>query len=130
MKAVIWIGGSQKDLRNLPKAVRQEVGFAIHMAQVGAKAIHATPMLGFNATVLEMVTNHHGNTFRAVYTVKLANAVYVLHVFQKKSKKGVATPKPDMDIIRQRLPEALTDHKEHIEIKKEQLNERGTRRQS
>lgn len=80
------------------------VGYALHIAQEGECHPDAKPLSGYgNAKTLEVVENHVGNTYRAVYTVKFKDAVYVLHCFQKKSKKGKATPKPDMDVINQRL---------------------------
>lgn len=83
------------------------MGFALYQAQKGGKHVAAKPLKGFGGTgVLEIVDNHEGNTFRAVYTVKFAGAVYVLDAFQKKSKKGVKTPKGDIDRIKKRLKAA------------------------
>ena len=82
-------------------------GFALHLAQSGKKHEHAKPLKGFGgAGVLEVVENYMGDTYRAVYTVKIVERVYVLHCFQKKSAKGIETPKPDMDVIRERLKAA------------------------
>ena len=104
MKRVHWIGSSRNDLRDLPDAIQDEVGFALYEAQKGRKPRNAKPLKGFKgAGVLEIVEGHYGGTYRAVYTVRLASAIYVLHVFQKKSKHGVATPKADIDLIKQRL---------------------------
>ena len=89
---------------SLPELVRDVFGYALHMSQVGKKHGQAKPLKGFGgAGVLEVVENQFGNTYRAVYTVKLADGVYVLHCFQKKSTSGIATPKPDMDLIHERL---------------------------
>jgi phage-related protein len=80
------------------------MGFALHQAQLGSKHVTARPLLGFKgAGVVEVADDHDGDTFRAVYTVRFADAVYVLHAFQKKSKRGIATPKRDMDLVRDRL---------------------------
>lgn len=112
MKPVHWIGSSLNDLRALPNAVQDDIGYALYIAQSGAKHQNAKPLKGFKgAGVLEVVEDHNGDTYRAVYTVKLANAIYVLHVFQKKSKHGIATPKPDLDLIKERLRQAVADAK-------------------
>ena len=91
----------------MPEEVQDTFGYALFLAQTGKKHDDAKPLKGFgSAGVLEVVEDWHGNTYRAVYTVKLASAVYVLHCFQKKSVQGNATPKPDMDMIRERLKAA------------------------
>lgn len=103
-KPVEWIGSSLKDLRAFPEDVREAIGFALYLAQIGDKHVAAKPLKGFTgAGVLEVVEDFDGDTFRAVYTVRFASAVYVLHVFQKKSKSGVKTPKAEIDLVRQRL---------------------------
>ncbi len=106
-KPVVWIGPTRKTLRRFPKPVRDTVGFALYHAQRGVKHESVKPLRGFaGAGVLEVVENHDGNTYRAVYTVRFAEVVYVLHIFQKKSKRGIKTPKQDIDLITQRLREA------------------------
>jgi len=103
-KPLEWIGSSHKDLMALPADVRRLFGFALSLAQVGDKHDAAKVLKGFGgAGVLEVVEDDVGGTYRAVYTVKFAEAVFVLHCFQKKSKRGIATPKEDMDIIHARL---------------------------
>ena len=88
----------------MPEIVQDSFGYALHWAQLGLKHADAKPLKGFgSAGVLEVVESAEGGTYRAVYTVKLADAVYVLHCFQKKSTHGIATPKPDLDLIRDRL---------------------------
>ena len=110
MKPVHWIGSSLNDLRSLPDQVQDDIGYALYIAQTGGRHVSAKPLKSFKgAGVLEIVENHDGDTYRAVYTVKLADAVYVLHVFQKKSKSGIATPKTDMDLINRRLKLAVAD---------------------
>lgn len=112
MKPLFWIGSSRKDLCEFPGDVQSEAGFALYLAQKGDKALNAVPMMGFgSAKVLEVVIDNIGNTYRAVYTVKFAKAVYVLHAFQKKSRKGIATPKPDIDLIHRRLAAAEQDYR-------------------
>jgi phage-related protein len=103
-KALEWIASSYKDLMALPPDVRRRFGYALSLAQMGDQDDAAKVLKGFGgAGVLEVVDDDAGGTYRAVYTVKYAEAVFVLHCFQKKSKRGIATPKSDMDIIRARL---------------------------
>ena len=112
MRAVHWMGASLTDLRAFPDDVQDEIGHALLKAQRGGKSSKAKPLQGFHgAGVLEIVENHDGDTYRAVYTVKMAAAIYVLHCFQKKSKRGVATPKHDLDLIEQRMKLAVADAK-------------------
>lgn len=112
LKPVIWIGSSLRDLRALPPDVRRDIGQALYTAQQGETDPAAKPLKGFGgARVMEIVERDRGGAYRAVYTVQFADAVYVLHVFQKKSKRGIATPKQDIDLIRQRLAEAERDHR-------------------
>ncbi len=107
MKRLLWVGSAKKDLKAMPDDVQDTFGYALHQAQVGKRHEQAKPLKGFgSAGVLEVVENSGGGTFRAVYTVKFGDAVYVLHCFQKKSMHGIATPKPDMDLIRERLKAA------------------------
>ena len=103
-KPLEWIGSSHKDLMALPTDVRRLFGFALSLAQAGDRHDAAKVLKGFGgAGVLEVVEDDVGGTYRAVYTVKFSEAVFVLHCFQKKSKRGIATPKEDMDIIHARL---------------------------
>jgi phage-related protein len=103
-KPLEWIASSYKDLMALPPDVRRRFGYALSLAQMGDQDDAAKALKGFGgAGVLEIIEDDAGGTYRAVYTVKFAEAVFVLHCFQKKSKSGIATPKPDMEIIRARL---------------------------
>ena len=103
-KPLEWIGSSYKDLMTLPPDMRSRFGYALSLAQMGDQDDAAKVLKGFGgAGVLEVIEYDAGGTYRAVYTVKFAQAVFVLHCFQKKSKSGIATPKTDMDIIRARL---------------------------
>ncbi|HET8656737.1 MAG TPA: type II toxin-antitoxin system RelE/ParE family toxin [Longimicrobiaceae bacterium] len=109
----VWVGSSLEDLKAFPREVQRVMGFAIRTAQEGGKHPDAKPMKGFKgASVLEIVEDHDGDTYRAVYTVRFDDALYVLHAFQKKSKKGIATPKHELDRIRARLKEAEAIHNE------------------
>jgi phage-related protein len=106
-KPVVWVGSSRKDLREFPDPVQDHVGYALYVAQRGGRHRDAKPLSGFGgAGVVEVVTDYRGDTFRAVYTLRYAGTVYVLHAFQKKSKTGRETPRRDMDLIHQRLREA------------------------
>jgi phage-related protein len=106
------MGSSRKDIRAFPQAVRRDIGKAPYAAQAGETDPAAKPLNGFGGgSVLEIVARHDGDTWRAVYTVRFAEAVYVLHAFQKKSTRGIATPKHEMDLVRQRLREAEKLHR-------------------
>ncbi len=110
-KPLKWIGSSKRDLDAMPEDVKDMFGHAIDLAQVGGKHQDAKTMSGFgSAGILEIVEDFRGNTFRAVYTVKFAGWVYVLHCFQKKSKSGIKTPKEDMHLINLRLKAARQDY--------------------
>lgn len=119
LKPLAWIASSLDDLRGFPEDVQDEVGHALLQAQRGRKHASAKPLQGFGgASVLEVVENHDGDTYRAVYTVRWVDAVYVLHCFQKKSKSGAATPKQDMDLVRSRLKIAEEMHQKWIKKQK------------
>ena len=108
---VVWVGASRKDLSAFPEDVKDVMGHALWLAQTGGKHPDAKPLQGFGgAGVLEVVEDHETDTYRAVYTVSLPRAVYVLHAFQKKAKQGSATPKPDLDLVRKRLKRAEELH--------------------
>ena len=120
-KPLAWLGSSKKDLMALPVIVRKFFGHALDFAQRGEQHDAAKVLKGFGgAGVLEIVENDQGGTYRAAYTVKFERAIFVLHVFQKKSKSGIATPKPDKDIIRERLKVA---EKFSQEMRDEQAND-------
>lgn len=107
LKPVIWIGSSQKDLRAFPDPIQDHIGYALYVAQSGGKHRDAKILSGFgSAGVLEVVTDFRGDAFRAVYTLRYAGAVYVLHAFQKKSKTGRETPRREIEMIRRRLGDA------------------------
>jgi phage-related protein len=104
LKPLSWLGRSKRDLMALPERVVDVFGYALYLAQAGGKHEQAKPLKGFgSAGVLEIVEDLRGNTYRAVYTVRFANRVFVLHVFQKKSTRGIATSRADLSVIRDRL---------------------------
>lgn len=98
-----WVGSTKADIKRFPEAVREVVGYALFQAQVGLKHQSAKPLKGLAGNVSEVISRHDGDTFRAVYTVRFRTAVYVLHVFQKKAKRGIATPESEIDLIKRRL---------------------------
>ncbi len=104
LKPVEWVGSSRKDMKAMPEDVQDTFGFALYLAQLGEKHPDAKPLKGFTGSgVLEIVEDYSSDTYRAVYTVRFADAVYVLHVFQKKSKHGIATPKEEIEKVKSRL---------------------------
>ena len=104
MKPLGWIGRAKADLAAFPPEVVREIGHALYLAQTGDKHVHAKPLKGFGgAAVLEVVEDYDGDTYRAVYTVRFAELVYVLHAFQKKAKKGIATPPQELEKVKSRL---------------------------
>jgi phage-related protein len=119
LKPVHWIGSSRQDLKDFPKEARREIGFALQAAQSGDKHPSAKPLRGFgDAAVLEIVEDYRGDTYRAVYTVRFAEAIYVLHCFKKKSKRGIKTPKHVIDLIEARLKRAEEDYRQWLKERK------------
>jgi phage-related protein len=115
LKPVTWVGTSRKDLRKFPAPVQDHMGYALYVAQLGGRHRDTKALSGFGgAGVVEIVKDYRGDTFRAVYTLRFAGAVYVLHAFQKKSKTGRETPRRDMGLIQQRLREAEQIAKEEM----------------
>lgn len=113
-KTLIWVGSSKRDLLELPQPVKRVFGHGLNEVQDGRTPDCAKPFGQAGGGVMELVSDHDRNTFRAMYTAKLPNAVYVLHCFQKKSKSGIATPKPEIDLLLQRLKEAQEHSKREI----------------
>ena len=114
LKFLVWMGSSLKDFRLFPDEVKSDMGYALFLAQSGTRHRKAKTFKGTgDAGVVEIVTDHRGDTFRTIYTVRFASALYVLHAFQKKSKAGIATPKTDIRLIEQRLREAERLHMEN-----------------
>ena len=107
VKPLYWVASSKRDLLALPEEVVDVFGYALYLAQIGKKHEQAKPLKGFgSAGVLEVVEELEGNAYRAIYTVRFTCGVFVLHIFQKKAKRGIATPKANLDLIRERLKAA------------------------
>ena len=112
-KRLIWIGSSKKDLEDLPEDIVRAFGYGLYRAQVGEQHENAKILKGFGgAGVLELIESDGDGTYRAVYTIQMKEIVFVLHVFQKKSKQGIATPKKDIDLVKHRLKQAQIMYKE------------------
>lgn len=110
-KPLAWIGSSKADLRTFPEEVKDSIGFPLSIAQQGGKHREAKPLRRFGgAGILEVVDDFDGDTYRAVYTVRFADRVYVLHIFQKKSKTGIETPKAEIRLTQSRLKRAEEEH--------------------
>ncbi len=107
-----WVGSAKRDLLAFPEAVKNGIGTALSVAQFGGKHPAAKPWKGAGSGTLEVVEDHDGNTYRAVYTVRFRSAVYVLHCFQKKSHRGIQTPKPDVELVLRRLGLARRDYED------------------
>jgi phage-related protein len=111
VKPCLFVGPSRRELRSFPDEVRGSIGHALHQAQCGDEPSSAKALKGFGGrSILEIVTDFDGNTFRAVYTVRFSDAIYVLHAFQKKSKRGIATPKQTIELVKSRLRDAEADY--------------------
>ena len=110
-RQLLWVASSRKDMKALPQGVRRGFGVSLFSVQEGDTPTSAKPLKGFGgAGVLELIEDERGNTYRAVYTVRFSDAIYVLHVFQKKSKHGIATPRHDIELIRDRMKLAQLDY--------------------
>lgn len=112
-KILEWTGASKRDLMDFPEDVRRAMGYALGVAQLGAKHPSAKPWKGEGSGVLEVVEYGDGNAYRAVYTVRFSKVVYVLHCFQKKSPNGIRTAKTDIELVHQRLKAAQQHYEEH-----------------
>jgi phage-related protein len=112
-KPLTWVGSSKRDYIRFPDQVQDDMGYALFVAQMGERPRNAKPLKGFKgAGVLEIVEDYDGDTFRAVYTVRFAQRLYVLHAFQKKSKRGIETPKSEIRLVEQRLRAAEEDYRQ------------------
>lgn len=115
-KPLEWIGSSLDDLREFPEDVRRVMGQALYDAQLGERHPRSKPLKGFGGRgVLEIIDDDDGDTYRSVYTVKFSGVIYALHAFQKKSKKGIQTPRRDIDMIQRRLKVAAEHFKRNHE---------------
>ena len=108
-KPLFWVGSAKDDLLDFPEATKDEIGVALSVAQLGGKHPKAKPWKGEGPGILEIVEDHRGDTYRAVYTVKFSQAVYVLHAFQKKSPRGIKTAQTDVELTSRRLKTASED---------------------
>jgi phage-related protein len=108
-----WVGSSKKDFRTFPEPVKDDMGYALGLVQLGGTHPGAKPWKGHGPGIFELVEDHDGNTYRVVYTVRFKVVVYVLHAFQKKSPKGIKTAKTDVDLIARRLRAAQQDYEDH-----------------
>jgi len=106
-KQVIWLGDSLKQIKSFPEQVRRDIGSSLYDAQLGSKPINAKPFTGVGSGVFEIVTRFDSDTYRTVYAVQISNYIYVLHVFQKKSPKGIKTAQKDVELIKQRYKQAV-----------------------
>jgi phage-related protein len=112
-RPITWVGSSRTDLKRFPQPVRRDVGKALYAAQRGQVDPAAKPLRGFGGVrVMEIIDRHDTNTCRAVYTAQFDEALYVLHAFQKRSKRGVATPSREVELIRRRLADAERLHRQ------------------
>jgi phage-related protein len=107
LRPLVWMGDSRKNIREFPEQVRASVGYALQLVQAGETPMDAKPFKGVGSGVYEIVKRYDTDTYRAVYVVKIGEKVYVLHAFQKKSKRGIKTPQTDVDLIKQRYKDAL-----------------------
>ncbi|CAN7501981.1 type II toxin-antitoxin system RelE/ParE family toxin [Bradyrhizobium sp. LjRoot220] len=124
-----FVGSSRDDLSNFPDDVKRCIGLALRTAQKGGKHPDAKPLKGFKgAGVLEIISDFDGNTFRAVYTVRLRGIIYVLHAFQKKSRKGIKTPLNEIAKINSRLKDAVALHQTAMEGKDEKTSQHKKQR--
>lgn len=109
-RPLLWVASSKRDYREFPAEVQDGFGFELFLAQTGQHPPSAKPLKGLGGGTLELIENFDGDTYRAVYTVQFSEAVYVLHAFKKKSKRGSKTPQTDIDLIKRRLKTATDDH--------------------
>ena len=113
MKRLIWIGSSHDDLKDFPEPVRRAAGYALHLAQMGERPDRTKVLSGLgNAKIIEIRENDESGTYRTIYTVEFQGFIFVLHAFQKKSKSGIATPKQELDLIKQRVKDAKDLYKQ------------------
>jgi len=112
LRPLMWVASSKRDFREFPAQVQDDLGFQLYLAQTGQHPPSAKPLKGLGSGTVELVDDFDGDAYRAVYTVRFGDAVYVLHAFKKKSKRGVKTPQPDIDLVKRRLRDAERDYAE------------------
>lgn len=118
LRPLLWIASSKRDYAAFPLRLQENFGFELFLVQTGQHPPSAKPLQGFGGGVVELIGNLQGDTYRAVYTVRYAGAVYVLHAFKKKSKQGIKTPQGDINLIQQRLKDAARDYAERFKPEK------------
>ena len=111
MKNLTWLADSRSKVRSFPAGVQDDIGYALYAAQLGELSPRAKPLHGLGVQVMEIVAYDASGTYRAVYTVSIGDSIYVIHAFQKKSNAGIATPKPEMELIRQRIKQLIREVK-------------------
>ncbi len=111
---MLWVGSSKRDYGDFATQVQRNFGFELFLVQTGQHPPSAKPLKGLGSGTVELIDDFEGDSYRAVYTVRFHEAVYVLHAFKKKSKRGIATAKRDIDLIKRRLREAEADHEERF----------------
>lgn len=109
MKNLTWLADSRSRVKSFPAGVQDDIGYALYAAQLGEWSVKAKPLHGFGSQVMEIVAYDSSGTYRAVYTVSIGDSIYVIHAFQKKSKSGIATPRAEIDVIRQRLKQLRSE---------------------
>jgi phage-related protein len=110
IRPLLWVASSKRDYAEFPARVQDNLGFELFLVQTGQHPPSAKPLRGLGGGTIELVGDFDGDTYRAVYTVRFSQALYVLHAFKKKSKRGIKTPKGDIDLVKQRLRDAELDH--------------------
>jgi phage-related protein len=118
IRPLLWVASSKRDYRDFPPRVQDNLGFELFLAQTGQHPPSAKPLQGMAGGTLELIEDFDGDTYRAVYTVRFVEAVYVLHAFKKKAKRGIKTPKPELDLIKSRLRDAQFDRAERFRQEK------------
>ncbi len=111
-RPLFWEGSAKRDFKQFPTAVQKDMGVALFVIQLGSTPPSAKPWKGLGPGVYELIEDHRGDTYRAIYTVRIAASIFVLHAFQKKSKSGIKTPKRDVDLIEQRLRAVMERHRD------------------
>ncbi|MFF7057689.1 type II toxin-antitoxin system RelE/ParE family toxin [Achromobacter spanius] len=109
-KTLYWEGSSKKDFKAFPRPVQKSMGMRLFVVQSGGWPDSAKAWKGLGSGIYELIDDEQGDTYRAVYALQIGNAVHVLHAFQKKSKSGISTPRPDIEVIRKRLKQVLARH--------------------
>ena len=111
MKKLTWLADSRSNVKSFPTGVQDHIGYALYAAQLGEMSAQAKPMHGLGGGVMEIAAQDPSGTYRAVYTVSIGDSIYVIHAFQKKSKSGIATPQPEIELVRQRLKQLRSEVK-------------------